>query len=59
MPVQVVRLAPKEATKYGFVVWLEQTPGLLLRLDLIDENGALLSNTWGLTSVSHRSRAVG
>ena len=48
MPVQVVRLAPKEATKYGFVVWLEQSSGLLLRLDLIDENGALVEQYMGV-----------
>lgn len=48
MPVQVVRLAPKESTKYGFVVWLEQSSGLLLRLDLIDENGALVEQYMGV-----------
>ena len=48
LPVQVVRLAPKEANKYGFVVWLEQSSGLLLRLDLIDENGALVEQYMGV-----------
>ena len=48
LPVQVVRLAPKEANKYGFVVWLEQSSGLLLRLDLIDENGALVEQYMGI-----------
>ena len=48
LPVQVVRLAPKEATKYGFVVWLEQSSGLLLRLDLIDESGALVEQYMGV-----------
>ena len=42
LPVQVVRLAPKDGSKYGFVLWLEQASGLLLRLDLIDEGGNLV-----------------
>lgn len=48
LPVQVVRLAPKDPSKYGFVLWLEQTSGLLLRLDLIDEGGNLVEQFMGV-----------
>jgi Negative regulator of sigma E activity len=48
LPVQVVRLAPKDPSKYGFVLWLEQASGLLLRLDLIDEGGNLVEQFMGV-----------
>lgn len=48
LPVQVVRLAPKDASKYGFVLWLEQESGLLLRLDLIDSSGSLVEQYMGI-----------
>jgi sigma-E factor negative regulatory protein RseB len=48
LPVQVVRLAPKDLAKYGFVLWLEQNSGLLLRLDLIDEGGNLVEQFMGV-----------
>ena len=48
LPVQVLRLAPKSADKYGFVLWLEQESGLLLRLDLIDAAGNLVEQFMGV-----------
>ena len=48
LPVQVVRLAPKDGSKYGFVLWLEQESGLLLRLDLIDEAGDPIEQFMGV-----------
>lgn len=48
LPVQVVRLAPKDPSKYGFVLWLEQASGLLLRLDLIDQGGNLVEQFMGV-----------
>lgn len=48
LPVQVVRLAAKDNNKYGFVLWLEQESGLLLRLDLIDNDGDPIEQFMGV-----------
>lgn len=48
LATQVVRLVPKDSSKYGFVLWLEQQSGLLLRLDMIDDQGDLVEQFMGV-----------
>ena len=48
LPTQVVRLVPKDANKYGLMLWLEQESGLLLRLDLLDREGNLVEQYMGV-----------
>ena len=48
LPTQVVRLVPKDAGKYGLMLWLEQESGLLLRLDLLDQAGNLVEQYMGV-----------
>lgn len=48
LPTQVVRLVPKDASKYGLMLWLEQESGLLLRLDLLDQDGNLVEQYMGV-----------
>ena len=39
---QVVRLVPKEADKYGFVLWIDEQSNLLLRADMVERDGNLV-----------------
>lgn len=48
LPAQVVRLAPRAHDKYGFMLWLEQESGLLLRLDMLDPEGNLVEQYMGV-----------
>lgn len=48
LPAQVVRLAPRGHDKYGFMLWLEQESGLLLRLDMLDPEGNLVEQYMGV-----------
>lgn len=48
LPTQVVRLVPKDANKYGLMLWLEQESGLVLRLDLLDREGNLVEQYMGV-----------
>ena len=44
---QVVRLVPKEADKYGFVLWIDEQSHLLLRVDMVDREGNLVEQVLG------------
>ncbi len=48
LPAQVVRLTPRGHDKYGFMLWLEQETGLLLRLDMLDPDGNLVEQYLGV-----------
>ncbi len=48
MAAQMIRLVPKDGTKYGFMLWLEQESGLLLRLDMLDGEGNLVEQYQGV-----------
>lgn len=45
---QVVRLVPKEADKYGFVLWIDEQSSLLLRVDMVDREGNLVEQVLGV-----------
>ena len=45
---QVVRLVPKEADKYGFVLWIDEQSHLLLRVDMVDREGNLVEQVLGV-----------
>lgn len=45
---QVVRLVPKEADKYGFVLWVDEQSHLLLRVDMVDKEGNLVEQVLGV-----------
>ncbi|MGY3859011.1 MucB/RseB C-terminal domain-containing protein [Aeromonas intestinalis] len=45
---QVVRLVPKEADKYGFVLWIDEQSHLLLRIDMVDREGNLVEQVLGV-----------
>jgi sigma-E factor negative regulatory protein RseB len=45
---QVIRMVPKEADKYGFVLWLDEESHLLLRADMIDKEGNLVEQVLGV-----------
>ncbi|MGY3884848.1 MucB/RseB C-terminal domain-containing protein [Aeromonas aquatica] len=45
---QVVRLVPKEADKYGFVLWVDEQSHLLLRVDMVDREGNLVEQVLGV-----------
>lgn len=48
MAAQMIRLVPKDGAKYGFMLWLEQESGLLLRTDLLDGDGNLVEQYLGV-----------
>ncbi len=41
---QIVRLDPRDAWRYGHQLWVEINSGLLLRADILDENGEALES---------------
>lgn len=41
-PVQVVDLVPRDALRYGYRLWLEESTGVLLRSALLDEHQGVL-----------------
>ncbi|PJG59658.1 MucB/RseB C-terminal domain-containing protein [Aeromonas cavernicola] len=45
---QVVRLVPKESSKYGFVLWLDEQSHLLLRVDMVEREGTLVEQVLGV-----------
>jgi len=45
---QLVRMTPKEGGKYSFMLWLEHKTGILLRLDVNDEQGNLVEQYLGV-----------
>lgn len=45
---QSVRLTPKEEGKYSFILWLERKTGILLRLDINDDQGNLVEQYLGV-----------
>ncbi|WP_445396389.1 MucB/RseB C-terminal domain-containing protein [Zobellella sp. An-6] len=45
---QVVRLVPKADHYYGYVLWLDQDSGLLLKLDTLDKNADLVEQVMGV-----------
>ncbi len=45
---QVVRLVPKEADKYGFVLWIDEQSHLLVRVDMVDREGNLVEQVLGV-----------
>ncbi|MGL5949707.1 MAG: MucB/RseB C-terminal domain-containing protein [Aeromonas sp.] len=60
---QVIRLAPKSADKYGWVLWIDEQSHLLLRLDLLDNNGEVVEQLLGIdlqryASPSEQQRAL-
>ena len=42
------RLVPKEADKYGFVLWIDEQSHLLLRVDMVDREGNLVEQVLGV-----------
>ena len=40
-------LVPKEADKYGFVLWIDEQSHLLLRVDMVDREGNLVEQVLG------------
>lgn len=45
---QVVRLAPKSPDYYGYVLWLDQETGLLVKLDTLSEDANLVEQSMGV-----------
>jgi len=45
---QVVRLVPKEADKYGFMLWVDEQSHLLLRVDMVEREGNLVEQLLGV-----------
>jgi len=39
---QIIRIVPKDANKYGYWLWLDQTTGLLLKLAVVSKGGQQL-----------------
>lgn len=39
---QVIRMSPVDKHRYGYVFWLDQESGILLKCDMLDENGEVL-----------------
>lgn len=56
---QVVRLVPKEADKYGFVLWVDEQSHLLLRVDMVDKEGNLVEQVLGWIWTGSRRRRPG
>lgn len=44
----VLRLVPKEPDYYGYVLWLDQDTGLLLKLDTLDKEMGLVEQVMGV-----------
>ncbi|WP_273542974.1 sigma-E factor regulatory protein RseB domain-containing protein, partial [Aeromonas veronii] len=38
---------PKEADKYGFVLWIDEQSHLLLRIDMVEREGNLVEQVLG------------
>lgn len=45
---QVVRLVPKSTDYYGYVLWLDQETGLLVKLDTLSENAQVVEQSMGV-----------
>ncbi len=45
---EVVRLVPRAEHYYGYVLWLDQESGLLLKLDTLDPEAGLVEQTMGV-----------
>ncbi|WP_319783319.1 MucB/RseB C-terminal domain-containing protein [Oceanisphaera sp. IT1-181] len=45
---QVVRLVPKSADYYGYMLWLDQETGLLVRLDTLSEDAQVVEQSMGV-----------
>ncbi|WP_227874997.1 MucB/RseB C-terminal domain-containing protein [Oceanisphaera profunda] len=45
---QVVRLVPKSADYYGYVLWLDQETGLLVKLDTLSEDAQVVEQSMGV-----------
>jgi sigma-E factor negative regulatory protein RseB len=45
---QVVRLAPRAEGYYGYVLWLDQDTGLLLKLDTLDQGAGVVEQSLGV-----------
>ncbi|MHA6962983.1 MucB/RseB C-terminal domain-containing protein [Zobellella denitrificans] len=45
---QVVRLVPRADHYYGYVLWLDQESGLLLKLDTLDKDAGLVEQSMGV-----------
>ncbi|MGY3917342.1 MucB/RseB C-terminal domain-containing protein [Aeromonas australiensis] len=54
---QVVRLVPKEADKYGFVLWIDEHSSLLLRVDMVEREGNLVEQVLGVDLDLHSEPA--
>ncbi|MGL4715381.1 MAG: MucB/RseB C-terminal domain-containing protein [Aeromonas sp.] len=57
MVAQVVRLVPKEADRYGFVLWIDEQSKLLLRIDMVEREGNLVEQVLGVDLELQRSTA--
>ena len=45
---QVVRLVPKAAGYYGYVLWLDQESGLLVKLDTLSQDTSVMEQSMGV-----------
>lgn len=45
---QVVRLVPKAPDYYGYVLWLDQESGLLVKLDTLSEDASVVDQSMGV-----------
>lgn len=45
---QVVRLVPKTKDYYGYVLWLDQDSGLLVKLDTLSEDASVVEQSMGV-----------
>ena len=45
---QVVRLVPKSSDYYGYVLWLDQETGLLVKLDTLTEDAQVVEQSMGV-----------
>ncbi|WP_336623452.1 MucB/RseB C-terminal domain-containing protein [Motilimonas sp. 1_MG-2023] len=41
-PAQVIRMSPKDADRYGYLLWLDRHTSLPLRIDTLDQHGQLV-----------------
>ncbi len=41
-PAQIVKMLPLDEHRYGYVFWLDQESGILLKCDMLDEKGKVL-----------------
>ncbi|MCE2597323.1 MucB/RseB C-terminal domain-containing protein [Motilimonas cestriensis] len=48
-PAQVIRMSPKDADRYGYLLWLDRHTSLPLRIDTLDQHGQLVEQMMAIS----------